>query len=464
MPALFAWSPQPNSDLEASPATQSPSRFGALRSNVRTMVNGSSVYSQSPALTNNTNTPKTPFLGFWNRSPNPNEPRPSHNVQQEPGSPPTANHSASSYIGAIQETSEPNTIYARHPADVPLPQADGFADPEIQQLANDINGRRRRRRKHRRRQHPDPQRSGSTSSTGTRGWVRRRNERDTAVRGSAARGKLIACIISGTFLITILAIYLAIALTNTDLGQEIHILFIMVLLTITIFFCHSLIRLCMLILNPPPPTDPNNPAFSLSIANPSDGFQPVVPIRVHLRRDEEAAAADMENDLVDAADPEKDLVPPPPPAYGLWRSSVRVNPDLLHWQRVDGAAASMRGSVMSSNVGGGGGGGARNGSVASRNGSVTGPSVPRSSPLAAGAGSTRGSAAAPGLDHDDDLDMGPRPPSYASEDGVSYILEAEPRSTAPVGDAYSEIHPAWRPGFAISEVRAGEVPQGVART
>ncbi|KAG9375745.1 hypothetical protein A1F94_013694 [Pyrenophora tritici-repentis] len=381
MPALFAWSPQTNSDLEASPPTQSPSRFGALRSNVRTTVNGSSVYSQSPALTNNTTTPKTPFLGFWNRSPNPNEPpRPSHDAQQEPGSPPTADHSASSYIGAIQETSEPTTVYARHPAD-------------------------------------DHQRSGSTSSTGTRGWVRRRNQRDTAVRGSAARGKLIACIISGTFLITILAIYLAIALTNSDLGQEIHILFIMVLLTITIFFCHSLIRLCMLILNPPPPPDPNNPAFSLSIANPSEGFQPVVPIRVHLRRDEEAAAADLENDLVDAADPEKDLVPPPPPAYGLWRSSVRVNPDLLHWQRVDGAAAgSMRGSAMSSNIGSGG---SRNGSVTSRNGSVTG-GAPRSSPLASSGGSTRGSAvAAPSGDVDEaeELDMGPRPPSYASEDG-----------------------------------------------
>ncbi|EDU47369.1 conserved hypothetical protein [Pyrenophora tritici-repentis Pt-1C-BFP] len=206
-----------------------------------------------------------------------------------------------------------------------------------------------------------------------------------------------------------------------DLGQEIHILFIMVLLTITIFFCHSLIRLCMLILNPPPPPDPNNPAFSLSIANPSEGFQPVVPIRVHLRRDEEAAAADLENDLVDAADPEKDLVPPPPPAYGLWRSSVRVNPDLLHWQRVDGAAAgSMRGSAMSSNIGSGG---SRNGSVTSRNGSVTG-GAPRSSPLASSGGSTRGSAvAAPSGDVDEaeELDMGPRPPSYASEDGRGLV-------------------------------------------
>ncbi|CAN9370174.1 unnamed protein product [Alternaria alternata] len=76
---LFAWSPRPDQDqdLEASlrtPATQNPSRFSAFRNNVRGIVNGSSIYSQSPALNNNTNinTPKTPFLGFWNRQQQPN--------------------------------------------------------------------------------------------------------------------------------------------------------------------------------------------------------------------------------------------------------------------------------------------------------------------------------------------------------------------------------------------------------
>lgn len=108
----------------------------------------------------------------------------------------------------------------------------------------------------------------------------------------------------------------------------------------------------------------------------------------------------------------------------------------------------MRGSAMSSNVGG------------SRNGSVTALGASRSSPLAAG-GSTRGSAVSASGAAEDEAEVGPRPPSYASEDGVSYILEAEPRSTAPVGEAYSEIHPAWRPGFAMSEVRAGELPDTV---
>jgi hypothetical protein len=217
---------------------------------------------------------------------------------------------------------------------------------------------------------------------------------------------------------------LALALTNKDLGQEIHILFIMVLLTVTIFFCHSLIRLCMLMLNPPREETQYMPNMLGA-----EGFQPIVPIRVHLRRDEEAAAENDEslrNDM-EIDDPEKDMPPPPPPAYGLWRSSVRVDPNLLHWQRVDNL--SERGSAMSHQT-------------QSRAGSVTEqiPPVP----------SRAHSAVA----------EGPRPPSYVSEDGISYVVEAAPRSTVNRDShtGYSEIHPAWRPGYAMSEIRGGELP------
>lgn len=148
-----------------------------------------------------------------------------------------------------------------------------------------------------------------------------------------------------------------------------------------------------------------------------DGFQPIVPIRVHLARDEEAgdvSEADVDRDV----DLEKDaLPPPPPPAYGLWRSSVRVDPNLLHWQRAEGQpnAEGNRSSVFTD-------------LSYSRNGSVS------------------GAPAAPAVE-------GPRPPSYASEDGVSYIVEAAPRSTVRQSHSgVSDIHPAWRPGYAISEV------------
>jgi hypothetical protein len=221
---LFAWSPRPdqNQDLEASlatPPTQSPSRFGAWKTNVRSMVNGSSIYSQSPALPNTTNnnetTPKIPFLGFWNRqqSPDPNTPNDAPRESHDSRSPLRAQHSASSYIGAIENAQVPITVYSRHPADAPLPshqQQNGYVDPEIQRLADDINGRRHRRKKHRRRKHHRSERSGQSGrSERSDHWVRRRDEPRTAViyvRGAAARGKMIMCVISGTFLITILAI------------------------------------------------------------------------------------------------------------------------------------------------------------------------------------------------------------------------------------------------------------------
>ncbi|KAH7086418.1 hypothetical protein FB567DRAFT_70093 [Paraphoma chrysanthemicola] len=435
---LFAWSPRPGQDQSqdpfGTPASQSPSRFGALQSNIRTMINGSSIYSQSPAPSHN-NTPKVPFLGIFRRdSAEPNHIPTSHDAPRDSNdsrSPLQPQHTAGSYMRAIapqQGVQAPETVYARHPADVPLPRTNtnGFVDPEIQQLADEINGRRHRRkhrrRKHRHHHHPDR-------------WVRHRHGRQARgpmlfVRGSPARGKMIACIISGSFLLAVLAIYLAIALTNRDLGQEIHILFIMVLLTITIFFCHSLIRLCMLLLNPPTPQPPR--PHIPDMTGP-EGFQPIVPIRVHLARDAEADQ-DLERGVDVDADPEKEVIPPPPPAYGLWRSSVRVDPNLLHWQRANTALPTTtnnndaRTSIFSD-------------LSYSRNGSVVGPAPPL--PTTA--------------QRQHDQSEGPRPPSYVSEDGVSYIVEAHPRSTAPRQSVLShtgvsDIHPAWRPGYAVSEI------------
>jgi hypothetical protein len=210
---LFAWSPRPDQEpnpFAGSPASQSSSRFGAFQNNIRTMINGSSIYSQSPALSN-ANTPKLPFLGFFRRdqSPDPNV-LPYHNdaprYSNDSRSPLRAQHSASSYIGSIvplHDPREPETIYSRHPADVPLPtrQDSAYIDPEIQQLSEEVNGNRKKRR-HRRRKH--------RHAASTR-WVRRRDDRGAHgpmlfVRGTQTRGKMIALMISGTFLLTVLAI------------------------------------------------------------------------------------------------------------------------------------------------------------------------------------------------------------------------------------------------------------------
>ena len=145
---------------------------------------------------------------------------------------------------------------------------------------------------------------------------------------------------------------------------------------------------------------------------------------MRLARDDEL---DSDNDMMDleAGDPEKEILPPPPPAYGLWRSSVRVDPNLLHWQRVDDNRAQSAISMPRS-----------------RNGSVVAASThdaPANTPA-----------------------EGPRPPSYVSEDGVSYITEAVPRSVTSAQDAPapdpSGVHPAWRTSYVMSEIRPGELP------
>lgn len=181
----------------------------------------------------------------------------------------------------------------------------------------------------------------------------------------------------------------------------------------------------MLALHPPTEDGPRIP----NMTGP-EGFRPIRPIQVHLARDEELGDADHNSDdeHEDEAAAEKEKpMPPPPPAYGLWRSSVRADPNLLHWQRVEDARTSLAlpAHRFSSMAG-------------SRAGSVSSPLVAAAEPVP-------------------EVAQGPRPPSYVSEDGVSYIVEAAPRSTAPASHSgVSDIHPAWRPGYTVEEVRMGE--------
>jgi len=110
------------------------------------------------------------------------------------------------------------------------------------------------------------------------------------------------------FLTLVLTIYLTLALSNRDESEEFHVLLILIILVTTIFFCHALIRLCMMIINPP--NDDDLPRNLPSMVGPGGYANPVVPIRVALARDEEAAGIESEATKM------------PPPAYGLWRESV----------------------------------------------------------------------------------------------------------------------------------------------
>jgi hypothetical protein len=43
-----------------------------------------------------------------------------------------------------------------------------------------------------------------------------------------------------------------------------------------------------------------------------------------------------------------------------------------------------------------------------------------------------------------------RPPSYLSDDGIGYVLEAAPRSIAPTTDVPLQPHPSERPEWPRS--------------
>ncbi|KAL8783135.1 MAG: hypothetical protein Q9213_004827 [Squamulea squamosa] len=128
--------------------------------------------------------------------------------------------------------------------------------------------------------------------------------------------KGIGSLISGTLLALFLAIYLGLAISKSVQGQTFHVVFIVFILVLTMIFCHFLIRLSMLSLRlrirgerqiHQPPTTADEEEYA----------QPDTSIPVILARDEELGLTDTSSD-----DEGIRPIQQPPPAYGLWRSSV----------------------------------------------------------------------------------------------------------------------------------------------
>ncbi|OBT60594.1 hypothetical protein VE03_10004 [Pseudogymnoascus sp. 23342-1-I1] len=202
------------------------------------------------------------------------------------------------------------------------------------------------------------------------------------------RRKAMHCTISAMFLIIILSLYLGLALSTHSISQEFHVLLILVILGLTIFFLHSFVTLVILLLKPRS-GDGFIPDMENMHVSPLGYATPVVPIRVTLGRDEEALIGS--RSAPDEANTNAKAIAPPPPAYGLWRESVRVDPDRLFWAR--NAAAPRHES------------------------------------------------------HDQIREEGEaprRPPSYVSDDGVEYVVEAAGRSVAPTTNVPLPPHPSER--------------------
>lgn len=112
------------------------------------------------------------------------------------------------------------------------------------------------------------------------------------------------------------------AFTLSNVHGVLHVVFILLIIFTTMFFCHSLIRLCMLSQHPKSRRLHNG--IRRPLACHAEGeFSPSTLIRVHISQDEELA---LDGALRDGGTPVK----PPPPAYGVWRHSVvRAEPRLL---------------------------------------------------------------------------------------------------------------------------------------
>ncbi|KAK3332724.1 hypothetical protein B0T19DRAFT_398466 [Cercophora scortea] len=275
------------------------------------------------------------------------------------------------------------------------------------------DSRRRRRRRERERERgrlAAGQSSSSSSGGGSGGSSRQGRERKAPpkhfmfcfpwIKSRRVRTQILRCFVSGLLLALLLSVYLALSITKNINSSEFTVLIILIILFVTIFFCHALIRLCMLVLKGGRGQEDVDRSQLPQMFGPGGYAIPRQPIRVVMARDEEAAGIESETTKIN------------PPAYGLWRESVRVDPNRIYWERNQDAAAhtdatreeedeiSPADSASSSSAGGH--------HHRSRSGSAREPGS-----RAAGA---------------------PRPPSYVSEDGVAYVVEAQPRSIAPTTD------------------------------
>ena len=112
---------------------------------------------------------------------------------------------------------------------------------------------------------------------------------------------------------------LALALSHSLATSEFSILLILIILVSAAFFCHTVIRIFLLIYRPPRPETEQPGVQRIG------GYAvPEEPIRVVLARDEEE---------VEQSESEVAPKKPKPPPYGAWRQSIRVDPNRIYWQR-----------------------------------------------------------------------------------------------------------------------------------
>ncbi|OAP57579.1 hypothetical protein AYL99_08317 [Fonsecaea erecta] len=186
-------------------------------------------------------------------------------------------------------------------------------------------------------------RNGSSTSSRSRsskrsnkkyGIFSRKSYRDPDVNAKAR--------ISFAFGVTLLvAVVIYVVLTTTGVGRNtmFHVLSLLLILTLTGIFIHQLIRMFMLMRRPRRPRHRTTGGtrrrhVAGQARSRRDGRrrqdEPIgdlvleKPIQIHMATDT-SFGPDVENQAA---------IQPPPPVYGNTRTSMRLNPDLVHWKEV----------------------------------------------------------------------------------------------------------------------------------
>ena len=347
-------SPRPTSVAPPPEAAPARSRMASVQDNVRSLLRAS-IHSATPSVASSHRIPKLRIAvpGLPSRF----RPQSSDNETTRAGSVHRVSDSSEQYAA-------PTPSQEVSPITAPIPPAPAYRtrivtphDPHLQEFEEEqdthsitalVQHRTKRRQQ--------------------RAWKRRRGGSNRHHRASHKRNPRTrilgqAVLVSGLVLLAVLALCtspnltrtllfqirgliqtyltdLSLALTRPDLGSEIHVLFILVILTITVFFAHSLIRLCLACSSRSRRSRHHHHGSSRRIPSMTgpEGFRPDTPIRVHLQRDEELGPASEFDTSPEIPSPEtpgdnrtfdgllqketSTRIEGPPPAYGLWRSSV----------------------------------------------------------------------------------------------------------------------------------------------
>jgi hypothetical protein len=164
-------------------------------------------------------------------------------------------------------------------------------------------------------------RSRQESSTCKKNWSKLFSA--ASFKTHRVRANAILSIVFGLTLLITLGVYLGLAVSGVGGGLMFHLLFIIFILALTTVFCHSLLTMCVLILKPTPRRVPH-------IRTASD-LPPEKPIPIVMAIDEEAGLSPLSPD---SPTPEKPIVRPLPPVYGVWSDTKRMDPNLVHWAKL----------------------------------------------------------------------------------------------------------------------------------